>query len=245
MEKYDCIIVEDEPLAAEILRDYIAQVPFLNLTHTCSDALFAMEVLKSDNADVIFLDIHLPKLKGLDFIRTLKVPPQIIITTAYSEYALKGYELNVVDYLLKPIDFERFLMAINKLRPRIEQTQSSQAGNISIVQRESADPPHLFLNVGKKKTKVYFDDILFIESVKEYVRIVTREKSILVNFQLSKLAQSLDKQKFIRVHRSFIVAKSKIDSFNALEMEVAGKTIPIGRSYKEFVQNVLKGEMLG
>src|SRR5215203_1200500 len=116
MEKFNCLIIEDEPLAAEVLEDYIRQVPFLELKGTCTDALFAMEWLQQEKIEVVFLDIHLPKLKGLDFVKTLKNPPQIIITTAYREYALDGYELNVVDYLLKPVSFKRFLMAVNKLR---------------------------------------------------------------------------------------------------------------------------------
>lgn len=244
MEKYNCVIVEDEPLAAEVLRDYIAQVPFFNLTQTCSDAMFAMEVLKNQKTDVIFLDIHLPKLKGLDFIKTIKNPPQIIITSAYGEYAIKGYELNVVDYLLKPIEFSRFLTAVNKLRPQNEHAIHSENENMTVLASGALDKPHLFLNVGKKKVKIYLDNILFIESLKEYIRIVTKEKSILTKFQLSQIEQTLAKEKFIRVHRSFIVAKSKIDAFTAIEIEVGGKQIPIGRSYKELVLKLLGGEIL-
>jgi DNA-binding LytR/AlgR family response regulator len=244
MEKYNCIIVEDEPLAAEVLRDYIAQVPFLNLIQTCCDAMFAMEVLKDQKTDVIFLDIHLPKLKGLDFIKTVKNPPQIIITSAYGEYALKGYEFNVIDYLLKPIDFDRFLMAVNKLRPQNEHSFMPEKENISLISVDVSDRPHLFLNVGKKKIKVYLDEILFIESLKEYIKIVAKDKSILTKFQLSQIEQTLAKENFIRVHRSFIVAKNKIDAFTAIEIEVAGNQIPIGRSYKELVLKLLGGEIL-
>ena len=124
MQSYSCIIVEDEPLAAEVLRDYVQQVPFLQLKGVCSDAIYAMEMLQKENIDLVFLDIHLPKLKGLDFVKALKNPPQVIITSAYQEYALQGYELNVVDYLLKPIEFSRFLMAVNKLKQQ-HDTRSS------------------------------------------------------------------------------------------------------------------------
>ncbi len=244
MEKYNCIIVEDEPLAAEVLRDYISQVPFLNLTQTCSDAMFALEALKNQHTDVIFLDIHLPKLKGLDFIKTIKNPPQVIITSAYGEYALTGYELNVVDYLLKPIEFSRFLMAVNKLRPQNELAIHAEKDAVSLITSDATDKPHLFLNVGKKKIKVYLDSILFIESLKEYIRIVTKEKSILTKFQLSQIEQTLARGNFIRVHRSFIVAKNKIDAFTAIDIEVGGKQIPIGRSYKELVLKLLGGEIL-
>ena len=132
MQQYNCIIVEDEPLAAEILQDYVKQVPFLNLQSICTDAIFAMEALQTEKVDLMFLDIHLPKLKGLDFIKTIKNPPQVIVTTAYNEYALQGYEHNVLDYLLKPIEFNRFLAAVNKLRHitgSTEATTSAKAAN--------------------------------------------------------------------------------------------------------------------
>jgi len=229
MQKYNCLIVEDEPLAAEVLQDYINQVPFLQLKSICSDAIFAMEMLQKENIDLIFLDIHLPKLKGLDFVKTLKSPPQIIITTAYQEYALKGYELNVIDYLLKPIEFSRFLMAVNKLK---QQKETITHFHSSPVQAERG---HLFFNVSKKKVKVFLDEILYIESLKEYIRITTKNKSILTKFQLGQIEEMLTRNNFLRIHRSFIVAKDKIDAFTATDIEVNGKQIPIGRSYKELV----------
>jgi len=233
MEKYNCIIVEDEPLAAEILKDYIDQVPFLNLIAICEDAIYALDILQKQKIDLIFLDINLPKLKGLDFIKTLKNPPNIIITTAYHEYALQGYDLNVVDYLLKPIAFNRFLVAVNKLKQSNEATPT-QPG-IPENERE-----YLFFNVSKKKVKVYFDEILYIESVKEYITISTTNKSILVKFQLGQIEALLPKNNFIRIHRSFIVAKNKIDAFSATDVEISNKQIPIGRSYKELVLSVIE-----
>lgn len=235
MVRYKCIIIEDEPLAAEILQDYIAQIPFLELKHTCSDALGALEFLKSEKTDVIFIDIHLPKLNGLDFIRTLKNPPQIIITTAYREYALDGYEHNVVDYLLKPISFSRFLTAVNKLKtntpiPEILFSEGMQSTN---------DKQHIYINVNKKRIKINLDDILYLESKREYISIVTTNKSYLTKFQLSEIEKHLDKTGFIRVHRSFIVSKSKINAFTATDIEVKGILIPIGRSYKELVLSIL------
>ncbi|HYF33365.1 MAG TPA: response regulator transcription factor [Chitinophagaceae bacterium] len=229
MQKYNCIIVEDEPIAAEVLQDYITQVPFLELQAVCRDAIYAMEFLQKQNTDVIFLDIHLPKLKGLDFIKTIKNPPKIIITTAYQEYALQGYELNVIDYLLKPIEFSRFLAAVNKLHPQPLQSIPANATP------SAEDRPHLFFNVNKRQVKIYLDDILYIESLREYVRITTKEKNIMTKLQLGDVEKLLAKCNFLRVHRSFIVAKSKIDSFSPVEIEVAGKQIPIGRNYKELV----------
>jgi DNA-binding LytR/AlgR family response regulator len=228
METYNCLIVEDEPLAAEVLERYVAQVPFLQLKGTCRDAIYAMEVLKKDRVDVLFLDIHLPKLKGLDFIRTIGKSYQVVLTTAYKEYALEGYEHNVVDYLLKPFEFSRFAMAVNKLRPAGSTAPIAE----NAIAKERA---YLFFNVNKKKVKVYLDEILYIESIKEYIRIHTADRSILTKFQLGQVEEMLEKNNFIRVHRSFIVAKPKIDAFSAISIELGGKTIPIGRSYKELV----------
>jgi len=231
MKKFTCIIVEDEPLAAEVLEDYVAQVPYLELKKTCQDAMYAMEVLQKEKIDVIFLDIHLPRLKGLDFIKTLKNRPQIIITSAYREYALEGYEFNVVDYLLKPISFNRFLMAVNKLKvPGSDEILFS-----STPHDPHAERMHLFINVNKKQIKVYIEDILYIESKKEYISIVTKNKSYLTKFQLSEIEEQLSKNNFLRVHRSFIVSREKIEAFTASEIEIAGIQIPIGRTYKELV----------
>ena len=232
MEKFNCLIIEDEPLAAEVLEDYIRQAPFLELKGTCTDALYAMERLQQEKIDVLFLDIHLPKLKGLDFVKTLKNPPQIIITTAYREYALDGYELNVVDYLLKPVSFKRFLMAVNKLRTRRPAEEQAPAMNMP-------DRVHLFINVNKKRVKVYLAEVLYIESRKEYINIVTRERSFLTKFQLGEIEEHLAKNNFLRVHRSFIVSREKIDAYSATEIEIAGIQIPIGRSYKEMVMSQL------
>ncbi|MEO5593400.1 MAG: response regulator transcription factor [Chitinophagaceae bacterium] len=233
MEKYNCIIVEDEPLAAEILEDYVRQIGFLELRGVCRNAISAMEILQENRIDLIFLDIHLPKIKGIDFVKTLKNPPKIIITSAYQEYALQGYELNVIDYLLKPIEFNRFLMAVNKIKIQNESTRIN--ANLSLATGDQAEKSHLFFNVSKKKVKIYIDDILYVESLKEYIKIVTNGKSILTKFQLNQVEELLSKGKFIRVHRSFIVAKAKIEAFSATEVEIAGKEIPIGRSYKEYV----------
>ena len=223
--------MEDEPLAAEVLQDYIRQVPFLKLIKTCSDAIYAMETLKEEKIDLVFLDIHLPKLKGLDFIKSLTNPPHIIITSAYHEYALEGHELNVLDYLLKPIEFKRFLKAVNRLSAVQEHTED--------VSQKPSEREYLFFNVSKKKVKIFLDEILYIESLKEYIRVCTRQKTIITKFQLGEIEEILSKNNFLRVHRSFIVAKDKIDAFTATDVEVSGKQLPIGRSYKDVVQTAL------
>jgi len=234
MERISCMVVEDEPLAAEILTDYISQVPFLELKKTCSDALYALEVLQQQRIDLLFLDIHLPRLKGLDFIRTLKNPPRIILTTAYREYALDGYELNVMDYLLKPIHFNRFLMAVNK----IKDFNLNQATAIASPPA-SNERAHLLINVNKKRIRVFFDEILYIESRKEYINIVTPSKTYLTKYQISEMEELLDRKKFIRIHRSFVIAREKLSAFSAGEVEINGQVIPIGRSYKELVLSIL------
>ncbi|MBI3137185.1 MAG: response regulator transcription factor [Sphingobacteriales bacterium] len=238
MLQYNCIIIEDEPLAAEILTDYVKQVPFLNLKSVCGDALFAMDQLQREKIDLMFLDIHLPKLKGLDFLESLTNPPFVIVTTAYNEYAIQGFELNVVDYLLKPIRFNRFLKAVNKLR------QLAESGQAPVyVQSAQAGRAHTFFNVGKKKVKIYFDDILYIESIREYIKITTKEKNILTKYQLTEIETVLKNSNFLRIHRSFIVAKDKITAFTATDVEINNRQIPIGRSYKELVMGLLeKGE---
>jgi DNA-binding LytR/AlgR family response regulator len=230
MEKFNCLIVEDEPLAAEVLLDYASQVPFLECKGVCRDGIFAMQAMQKEEVDVIFLDIHLPKLKGLDFIRTLKNPPQIIITTAYREYALDGYELNVIDYLLKPIQFSRFLAAVNKIKP------SNIAGALFPVHAGNTfEREHLLVNVNKKRAIVYLDDILYFESRKEYINIITSEKSFLTKLTISEMEARLQNDKFVRVHRSFMVAKGKITAFSADEIEIKNIKIPIGRSYRNEV----------
>lgn len=229
MQKITCLIIEDEPLAAEILEDYINQVPFLQLVSICGDALYALEVLQKEKIALIFLDIHLPKLKGLDFVKTLNEPPKIIVTSAYQDYALQGYELNVVDYLLKPIEFNRFVNAVNKALQQIQLSGSLEAPQM-VNERAS-----LFFNVGKKKVKMFLDEILYIESLKEYIKVISKDKSILTKFQLGEIEDILNKNNFLRIHRSFIVAKDKIDAFSATDVEINGQQIPIGRSYKEIV----------
>ena len=234
MPKYNCIIIEDEPLAAEVLTDYVKQVPFLELKEVCGDAIYAMEFLHKEKIDLIFLDIHLPKLKGFEFLESLKNPPRVIITSAYKDYALQGFEFDVTDYLVKPIRFNRFLKAVNKL---------NQPETTFITKNETAVPVnrvHFYFNVGKKKVKIYFDEILFIESLRDYVKITTNEKSILTKFQLWEIEDLLSKNNFLRVHRSFIVARDKISAFSAHAVELNTKSIPIGRSYKELVLSVLE-----
>src|SRR5258705_13308427 len=168
MPEIKCIIIEDEPLAVKVLADYISQTPFLELQATFKDAILATDWLRHNTTDLIFLDIHLPKLKGMAFLKTLSDPPAVIVTTAYHQYAVEGFNLNVTDYLLKPIEFERFLIAVNKVK-------TAKGGAPTPVEHGSAKD-HLFLTIQKKKVKILFSDILYIESQLEYIRIVTTRK---------------------------------------------------------------------
>lgn len=232
--KVRCIIVEDEPLALEIMSDFVAQVPFLELAGSCSDAFVAMELLNQKEIDLMFLDIHLPKLKGLDFLAALPSPPMVIITSAYHEFAIRSYEHNVLDYLLKPIEFSRFVIAVNKAVSR------KNAPVLVAPTPLLGSSPDLFFNVNKKKARIAAGSILYIESQRENVRIVTDSKTILTRYPISELEKALPVSDFIRIHRSFIVARQRIDFVDAQEVEIAGKQLPIGRSYRDHVLQVLR-----
>ncbi len=226
--KIKCLIIEDEPLAVEIMEDFISQVPFLELESVCHDALCAMQVLREKQIDLMFLDIHLPKLKGLDFLATLKNPPKVIITTAYHEFAVKSYEFSVLDYLLKPIEFSRFMAAVQKAIPSVQIAENQAENSV----RE------LIFTVHKKKARVPLDSVLYVESQKENIKIVMEDRTLVTRYSISELEKQLP-DNFIRIHRSFIVSKSKIDFFDAQDVEILGKQIPIGRNYKDFVISAL------
>lgn len=229
MSKLKCIIIEDEPLAVKILADYIAQVPFLALQASFKDAILALQYLQHEQPDLIFLDIHLPKLKGINFLKSLPHPPAVIMTTAYHQYAVEGFNLNVVDYLLKPFEFDRFLTAVNKI-------QLVHKKLISTGPEETKD--YFFVNVHKKKVKIRFAEILYVESQREYVRIVTHKNEYLTKMPTHEIEHLLPQDQFIRIHRSFIIALSKIDSFTHEEIEINGSLLPIGRGYKEIISKI-------
>jgi two-component system, LytTR family, response regulator len=230
MSKITCIIVEDEPLAAKVLGDYVSQVPFLQLQGTFKDAILATEYLRDNSVDLIFLDIHLPKLKGMAFLKTLSHQPSVIVTTAYHQYAVEGFNMNVTDYLLKPFDFERFLVAVNK----VKTAQADKPESIESVETKD----YLFLNVQKKKVKILFSEIAYIESQREYIRIVTTKKEYLSKMSTHEIEDLLPGHLFKRIHRSFIVSLKKIDSYTAETVEVNGVSLPIGRGYRDVIENL-------
>ena len=224
MSKIKCIIVEDEPLAVKVLADYIGQTPFLELQGSFKDAILAAEFLRGETTDLMFLDIHLPKLKGMAFLRTLAQPPAVIITTAYHQYAVEGFELNVTDYLLKPVEYERFLAAVNKV---------SAAVAVGGVERD-----FIFVPVQKKRVKILFDDIIYIESQREYIRIRTVQGEYLTKMGTQEIESLLPVQLFRRVHRSYIVAIRRIESYTAEMIEMGGVSIPIGKGYRDGMENL-------
>ena len=227
MSKIKCIIIEDEPLAVKILSDYVSQTPFLELQGSFKDAILATDWLRHNDTDLIFLDIHLPKLKGMAFLKTLTHPPAVIITTAYHQYAVEGFDMNVTDYLLKPFEFERFLVAVNKVKT--SQRKKNEREEIK---------DHLFVNVQKKKVKILFSEILYIESQREYIRIVTTKKEWISKMSTHEIETLLPANLFKRIHRSFIVALKKIDSYTSDTVEVNGISIPIGRDYRDCMKDI-------
>ncbi|WP_212006431.1 LytTR family DNA-binding domain-containing protein [Chitinophaga sp. HK235] len=225
MSSIKCIIIEDEPLAAKVLKDYVSAVPFLELQGIFKDAILASEFLLRNETDLIFLDIHLPRLKGMAFLKTLTNPPSVIVTTAYHQYAVEGFNLNVTDYLLKPIEFERFFTAVNKVKadPRrgIEEVRD-----------------FIFVYVQKRRVKIRFSEILYIESQREYIKIVTISSEYLSKMSTNEIEELLPGNIFKRVHRSFIVSVNQIDSYTAEVVEIKGKPIPIGRGYKDILDKL-------
>jgi len=237
--KIHCLIIDDEPPAREILKQHIAGVEALELAGTCSNAVEAVSFLKEHPVDLLLLDIQMPQLLGTNFIRTLKNPPKVIFTTAYRKYAVEGFELDAVDYLLKPISFERFLKAVNKvLQLNISSAQAMPTSATKEKQNGESNS-FLYFRAERKMVKVFFRDILFVEGLKDYIRIVTDNKTIITKYVLSTLEEMLPANEFLRIHKSYIVAVYKIDSYNADTIHIAKHELPIGRLYKFDVNRAL------
>jgi len=235
-----CLAVDDEPYALDVLETYIQKIDDLELVTKCTNAIDAFNLIQKEKIDVLFLDIQMPKLTGIDFLKNITNPPQVIFTTAYRDYALDGYDLNITDYLLKPFSFERFLKAINKVYLN-SQTQDS---NINQIKDEAKEQNIIYFKADKKMLKVWLDDIFYIESMKDYVFVKTLKREIISYQKISFLDEKLPGHKFLRIHRSFIIAVDKIEAFCATHVDVAGKEIPIGRNYKNQVLKKLNQENL-
>lgn len=226
-----CLLVDDESPAIRLLENYIRMRGGLEVVATCHSAIEAMDILKKEAIDLMFLDIHMPLLSGLDFLKTVKHLPRVIITTAHREHALEGYNLDVVDYLLKPIPFERFVKAIERYEERANPRSSAPT---------KPEAAFFYVNVNKKNIKVVYDDILYVESLKDYVRIHLKEQRLIVKSNIGKIYDHLPQTKFLRVHRSFVVSLSKITAFTQRDVEIGEKEIPIGPSYLREVTDQLK-----
>ena len=222
MNRYSCMIVEDEPLAQNVLKKYIGDHPSLELVAVCSDALEAQSILTQQEIQLLFLDINLPKLSGINFIKTLIHPPLVIFTTAYPEFAVEGFELNAIDYLLKPFSFERFLKSVNKA---IEKLASK---NQNVIAKET----FVFLKADKKIHKVDLESIQYIEAIGDYMKVVTDSGQLIVNETMKKMQEDLPVEFFLRVHKSYIISREKIRFIEGNYVQVADKSIPIGATYR-------------
>lgn len=226
-----CILVDDEPLARSLLEGHIAAVPFLEHCGSFKNAILAADFLTKNKVDLIFLDIQMPMLTGIQFLKTLSRPPKVIFTTAYREYAIESYELEVADYLLKPITFERFFKAVSKLNIPVQTTPSVTS---------QASPETIFVQSNKKHIKVVLDDILYVESLKDYLKIHQKEGVLVIKERISHFVTQLPPNRFLQVHRSYIVNTAAVTAFTQLDVEIGAVEIPIGGKYKEGVLNVLK-----
>jgi len=227
-----CLIVDDEPLARNLLTDYVSKVPSLQLLQACASPLAAIEVLRANPVDLLFLDIQMPEITGISLLRTLQKRPLVVLTTAYSEYALEGYDLDVVDYLLKPVTFERFLRAVEKAGQRL--TPATVPPAVQAPRTESTEQqPFVFVKDGTKLVKVRWADILYVEGLKDYVTIHTRQQKIVTLQRLKTLEEQLPTDKFIRIHHSYIVAVDAIDVVHKGEVQIGHVTLPVSDSYRK------------
>jgi DNA-binding LytR/AlgR family response regulator len=234
-KKITCLAVDDEPLALSILKKYIGSVENLELVGTCENAVQALQFLQQYKVDLIFLDIQMPQIMGTDFIRTLKKSPKIIFTTAFRKYAIEGFELDAVDYLLKPISFERFLKAVNKvLQTNLDASDSKYHMNDPVSESPAG---HIYFRVDRKMVKVFLHEILYIEGFSDYVKIITSSKTLITKQLISTLEETLPAEIFLRIHRSFIVSVTKINSYSADLIVIGNSELPIGRLFK---QNVIR-----
>lgn len=233
--KLRCLLVDDEPPALKVLESHISQINGLEIIAQCKNALEAWDVLTHKTVDLMFLDIKMPKLLGTDFLKNLSYPPKVIFVTAYRDYAVDGYDLDVVDFLVKPVSFERFLKAVTKVKRMSGQETAGPAND-----NKSNTGAFVYLKVDRNMQKVYIDDILYLESWKDYIKVfLTTGKNFLVKQSISAMENLLSDHKFLRVHRSYMVSLDKITGFNNMHVQLDSNEIPIGRLYKQTVMDVI------
>ena len=229
-----CLLVDDEPPAREILRRYIGDIATMELAAECSNALQAFTVLQKEPIDLMFLDVRMPRMNGNDFLKSLRHPPKVILTTAYPEYAVEGYELDVVDYLLKPVPFDRFLKAVNKAFP----TGGVPEEKMDVTEKKKQ--AFVYFRIDRKMKKVMLDDILYIESMKDYIKLFTSEGTLITKQSISSVEEMLPEKEFARVHRSYIISLNNIKSFTAEVIEIGNTNIPIGKLYRSDAMRILQ-----
>lgn len=227
--KLRCIVVDDEPLAQQVIVTYIGRLSHMELVATCDNAMEAMQALQKDKIDVMFLDIQMPVITGVEFLRSLQHPPRVIFTTAYPDFALDGYDLNITDYLLKPISFERFMKAVNK----VSEAVNNEEHNTPI-------PDHFFVKEDGKLVRVNFADIDHIECMKDYAKIFTKQRMIVTHHSMKKFEEVLPDQQFMRIHRSYIVSLSSINAIFGNVIETAKGRLPVGANYREMLMEKIK-----
>ncbi len=228
--KVKCIIIDDEPLAIKVIQNHLNEFQNMDLVATFSTPIAALPTIENNEIDVIFLDINMPKMSGLEFLRTLTNKPHIVITTAYREYAVESFDLDVLDYLVKPIPFGRFLKAINKISNRILLEKDKLNENLL------NEVPYIFLKVDKKLMKINLNDILYIESLKDYIQVITTIGNYLVHKSMTSISEELPSENFLRIHRSFTISINKITSIEGNSVEIGNKRIPIGRNYLQYAK---------
>jgi DNA-binding LytR/AlgR family response regulator len=234
----NCIIIDDEPLARKGLKEYIADVDFLNIAGEFDNPLKATDLISKGEAQLLFLDIEMPKITGLEFFKTLQNPPPVIFTTAYPQYALQGYEVNALDYLVKPVSFDRFFKAVLKAKEYYEIREKN-------VMEATASSDHFFIKADNKLVKIVYEDVLYAEALQNYVTIHTKERKYITYLTFKSVENYLPADKFIRVHKSYIISASKIDSIDGNDIRIGQHYIPISRNLKEEVMDrLLKGKFL-
>jgi two-component system, LytTR family, response regulator len=241
-----CVILEDEPLARSLMEAYVAKVPHLQLINSFSNSLEALDFLRENKVDILFSDIQMPDITGIALLKILQKKPLVILTTAYSEYAIEGYELEVFDYLLKPISFERFLKSVEKATLRLTNTENEKSiANIQPVQNQEVVPNFIFIKDGTKLIKITLDEILYIEGLKDYVSIYTKDKKIVSLQTLKSLEMQLPQNQFIRVHNSYIIAFNAIEVVDKERILIGKNYIPISDTYKKAFKEYLEKNQLG
>ncbi len=236
-----CVIIDDEPLARDLLESYVEKIKELSLVCSCSNALDAISVLQGTHVDLLFLDIEMPQLTGIDLLRSMQGRPPVILTTAYRQYAYEAYDLDVIDYMLKPVSFDRFLRGIGKLKQLKTYAGNEQS---EVTTHPPLDDAYLYLKENREMVKVYLRDILYIESMRDYVRVKTVRGQVVAYQKISYLEQKLPQKMFVRIHRSFLVAIDKVTSYSPSSVRIENHEIPIGRNYKNLALKYLSGHDL-